>query len=73
MEVFKLGRDVNGNKIIKVKVGTARAFNIQTNGNLPKTHQALDDDDINYAQTQNEVHAYIKQYGTKRQKEILGW
>jgi len=70
---YKLGRDVNGNKTLKVKVGTAKAFSIQTCQNLPNTHRCIDEDDINYSQTSNEVHAYIKMFGTPRQKELLGW
>lgn len=63
---FKLGRDKNGNKVLKIK-GEGKGFCIQTCGNLPQTHR----DGIS-ALTPAEVDAYTARYGTMRQRAILG-
>jgi hypothetical protein len=68
MTHYKLDRDINGNKICKITVPNERGFSIQTNGNLPET----DRNGICNA-TPNEVFLYVKNFGTKRQKEILGF
>ena len=36
---YKMTRDKNGNKRLSIKHGDKRATSIQTNGNLPRTHQ----------------------------------
>jgi hypothetical protein len=36
---YKITRDKNGNKRLSIKYGDKRATSIQTNGNLPRTHQ----------------------------------
>lgn len=51
---YTISRDANGNKTLRVKIGDARAFSIQTNGNLPTTHR----DGIG-RHTQPEVDAYL--------------
>jgi hypothetical protein len=51
---LKISRDKNGNKTLRVKIGNARAFSIQTNGNLPTTHR----DGIG-PHTQPEIDAYL--------------
>ena len=38
---LKFARDVNGNRIVKVTRKGLRGFSIQTNGNLPKTHNMV--------------------------------
>ena len=68
MTTYKIGRDVNGNKVVRVSIPGERGFSIQTNGNLPSTER----DGVTY-QTDNEVCDYIKRYGTPRQKELLGY
>lgn len=60
-----MGRDRNGNKILRV-FGTP-GFSIQTNGNLPDT----DRNGITH-RTVDEVRAYVRRFGTKRQKQIYG-
>ena len=66
---YKLGRDRNGNRVLKVRsVYFPKVILIQTNGTLPKTHA----DGIG-PWTQSEVSQYVKTYGTKRQKQILGF
>jgi hypothetical protein len=37
--VYTIARDVNGNTVLRIKEGRARARSIQTNGNLPRTHR----------------------------------
>lgn len=60
-----MGRDRNGNKILRVF--GAPGFSIQTNGNLPDT----DRNGITQ-RTTAEVLEYVRKYGTKRQKQICG-
>jgi hypothetical protein len=60
---FKIGIDVNGNKVCKVMVPGERGFSIQTNGNLPHTHR----DGVG-AWTEGEVVAHVLQYGTENQR-----
>lgn len=69
--MISLSRDKNGNKIIKLSKSAdwpeaSRGFSVQTNGNLPKTHQ----DGIG-PWTEYELEAYIRKYGTTRQKFML--
>jgi vacuolar-type H+-ATPase subunit C/Vma6 len=68
------GKDVNGNKVVKLSFYDGTNFSIQTNGNLPKTHSlasagkkvdSLTDSELNTVRT--EVVDYIKQYGNKNQ------
>lgn len=68
--MLKLSRDRNGNKTLVYSIPGSRGFSVQTNGNLPKTHLM---DDINEHIAMNELNAYIKLYGTKRQKDLFGW
>jgi len=56
--------DVNGNRIVVISVPRSRGFSIQTNGNLPNTHNSLGIDEA-------EVVDYVMKYGTHRQKEVL--
>jgi len=66
---FKLGRDVNGNKLVKVTRKNYRGFSIQSNGNLPLTHSCWT---INNNITLNEVQVYVEQFGTEQQKSLMG-
>lgn len=71
--ILKLGRDTNGNKLLKVSfVDGTRGFSVQTNGNLPKTN-SMSKHDFIHSRAENELRGYIKEYGTERQKELLGW
>lgn len=71
---FTLSRDVNGNKTLRVTVTGARAatmsrrrsFSIQTLGALPETHRH----GIG-PWTRGEVFAYVHQFGTAHQKNLL--
>jgi hypothetical protein len=67
MTTYTLGRDINGNKTLRVSVPGARAFTIQTNGNLPKTHR----DGVSPSYTPSEVSAYVRAYGTAKQRDLL--
>lgn len=67
---MKISFDTNGNRILKLDkcdLGGAKGFSIQTLCDLPKTHR----DGIG-PWTDGEVRAYIKEYGTQRQKELFG-
>ena len=63
---FTISRDRNGNRICRVKLGSAREFSIQTNGNLPATHRNGICD-----QTAREVVEYVRHVGTPRQRHLL--
>jgi hypothetical protein len=60
-------RDRNGNRIVRVTIPGARPFTIQTNGDLPETHR-----NGICPETAGEVNAYVRQFGTARQRELLG-
>ena len=64
---YTLSFDRNGNRTLTVKVSPARAFRVQTNGNLPRTHR----DGIGLW-TSTEVVDFVSNYGTQRQKIMLG-
>lgn len=71
MATLKLSRDTYGNKILIYSPGAGRrGFSVQTLGNLPEVHR-MTPEDINNQQAMNELHAYIKKYGTKHQKDLL--
>lgn len=63
---LKISRDINGNKIVKISFPSEniRGFSIQTNGNLPLTHSSN-------IPRHEEIIAYVKLYGTHRQKRII--
>lgn len=70
------GKDANGNSIVKVSFPNQRAFSIQTNGVLEFTHEKrsskikdLSESDI--SKIEKEVVEYLKEYGSKEQKERL--
>jgi len=67
MPTYATDRDRNGNRIVRVTIPGARPFTIQTLGNLPATHR----DGICPA-TAVEVNAYVREFGTERQRELLG-
>lgn len=64
---MKTGHDRNGNRVLRVTVAGARGFSIQTSGNLPQTHR----DGVG-PWSEGEVCEYVKRYGTKRQREVIG-
>lgn len=72
---LKLSHDSNGNKIVQIKQAGARAFSIQTLGNLPKVHR-MTAENIKYSDNQaiaeSEIRNHVKQCGTKSQKTALG-
>lgn len=71
--IIKLSRDINGNKTAKVIfLNGDRGFSVRTFGNMPKTHKMTKDDNSQFIMI-NELNAFIKNYGTKRQKQLLGW
>ena len=70
--MLQLRRDKNGNKTLYYSNGHYRGFSVQTNGNLPKTHKMSKENFSNSIAT-SELNYYVKEYGTQRQKEMLGW
>ena len=72
---MKISRDINGNKIVKItgddlktwRNTAPRGFSIQTLGNLPLTHK-----NGVYFETENEIFNYINQFGTVKQKQLIG-
>ena len=63
---FTITKDKNGNKTLQVKPDVGRGFSIQTNGNLPLTHQ----NGIN-PETLGEVKQWVEAWGTKNQKALV--
>ena len=68
----EIGRDKNGNSIVRVKIEGCRGFSVQTNGNMPKTHSTIVRGEFNPYIAENEVMAYVKTYGTEYQRDLLG-
>jgi hypothetical protein len=66
MTSYKIGRDSNGNKVLRVKPSKGRGFSIQTLGNLPLTHKM----DVG-TWTDGEVKRYVAAYGTVAQRKAL--
>ena len=64
IQEIKTGRDINGNKIAKIKT-VGGSFSIQTLGNMPRTHN-----EGVYTWSAKEVNTYVKEFGTKRQKAL---
>ena len=63
---YTIARDVNGNKVCKVKPAIHRGFSIQTNGNLPETDRRGVCD-----ATAREVLDYVTHYGTEKQRQAM--
>ena len=67
---MRIKHDINGNRCLLLERhdlgGGARGFSIQTQGNLPQTHRNGIGE-----HTLPEVREYIKECGTKRQKELF--
>ena len=67
MTTYTTDRDRSGNRIVRVTVPGNRPFTVQTLGNLPETHRT----GICHA-TVGEVNAYVREFGTIRERELLG-
>lgn len=72
---LKFGRDVNGNKVLKITRPSFRGFSIQSNcGNLTSAHR-LDNEDLKDESTFDvvlkEAKAYVTEYGTPRQLALF--
>ena len=68
MNNYKIGRDRNGNKIVKISpVNGERGFSVQTLGALSRTHR----DGVG-EWTPAEVADYVAMFGTTRQCVIMG-
>lgn len=70
---LQLGRDVNGNKTIKVRLqSTGNGFSVQTLGNMPQTHRMTKDNFI-YKVAIAELEEHVSRYGTLRQRDVTGF
>jgi len=67
---LKIKIDRNGNKALNVKVDAKRAFNIQTNGNLTKTH-TVNNKSFIHMETIEELLFYLSEHGNKTQKAVF--
>jgi hypothetical protein len=71
-----IGRDTNGNKVVRIKRPGMRGFSIQTNGNLPMCHGLSIGHKIPYTKGNQqywvEIQDFIGKYGTSKQKEMVG-
>ena len=70
------GLDSNGNSVVKVSFPNQRAFSIQTNGVLNETNSLYtkkigDLTDAQIKTIEKEVVEYVKQFGSKEQKQRL--
>ena len=70
------GMDSNGNSVVKVSFPNQRAFSIQTNGVLNETNSLYtkkigDLTDAQIKTIEKEVVEYVKQFGSKEQKQRL--
>lgn len=68
---MKLKQDINGNQILSISGADLgdnrlRGFSVQTNGNLPVTHNNGITDT-----TTTELFDFISEHGTARQRELL--
>ena len=71
---FKLARDINGNKIVKITREGFTGFSIQTLGNLPSTHRRGMKDKLdaydNFVML-TEVSCYVASHGTTKQQALI--
>ena len=70
---LKFGRNTNGLKVIKVTFPDTDVpgFSVQTNGNMPKTHNLSDLYGINLMTAFKELKSYVTDYGTPTMKDRL--
>lgn len=66
MNSLRIGRTRDGNRVLRVGVEGGRGFSVQTLGNLPRTHR----DGVG-PWTFPEVRAWVSEYGTPRQREVV--
>jgi len=75
-----VGMDTNGNRVIKLAMGSNRGFSLQTNSQLPKTHfiiKGMDNKDLKTLKQselntiEKEVVTYLKDFGTEMQRKKL--
>jgi urate oxidase len=71
---FKLDRNINGNKIVKITRSGFTGFSLQTLGNLPHTHRRPMKErftDYDYFVVLTEVSNYVAKHGTVKQKALI--
>jgi hypothetical protein len=64
---IKISRDVNGNKTCKA-ICEGGSFSVQTLCNMPLTHR-----NGKQYYTAKELHNYVDQFGTERQKRLVSF
>lgn len=69
---LSIGRDVNGNKVLKATRSGWRGFSVQTLGNLEYTHSVRSDEDLDYGRALAELKEYVIYFGTPYQLGVLG-
>jgi len=57
------GKDLKGQRVVRISFPSGRAWSIQTNGNLPKTHSDGYDE--------KEINEFVKEFGSDTQKKRL--
>ena len=70
--ILKLSKDQYGCKILAVTFIGANGFKVQTNQNLPKVH-SMRKDNFDYKIALESLDNYVKLYGTRRQRILLGF
>ena len=70
---LRLGGDTNGNKVVRLSFGIGRGFSIQTNQNLPLTHN-MTNATIGTLITiaGEEILTHLKRFGTLKQRDLTG-
>jgi hypothetical protein len=68
-------KDINGNSIAKFTKKGERGFSVQTCGNMPVAHRHSKESwkaEFMQRNIMVELQDYISQFGTERQKRLLG-
>ena len=66
------GRDINGNSLLRIKIGSNKAFSMQVNGEgIYYQYKKLMNNETLTPEDHQNVINYINRYGTARQKELI--
>ena len=71
-----IAKDINGNKIVRLKPISGRGFSIQTNGNMPELQQLPIGEtwESNFCCSRwLEILDYLSDFGTDRQKSFFAY
>lgn len=68
------GRDINGNALLRIKIGNYTAFSYQVNGEtLRNQYEKVKRNESLTEQDYKAVKDHVKMYGTIKQKKIMQW